>query len=158
MDALTNCNCPAEGRAITCDDVSVVLSCASCGGWAVVITDSIDGCIDALTKIKADCYRALGDIAPPGRAVIASCPDCAGAGCGHCHGTGMTLRKACPRCGDIGFDYLHGHDQDQGMICRIACGLKWSADDPRWLAQHIPSVRNAGSAVRRHCVLDEAPP
>jgi hypothetical protein len=63
MDALTNCSCTADGRTITGDDVSVVLSCASCGGWAVVITDLIDG-------------------------------------------------------------------QDQGMICRLGCGYKWSADDP----------------------------
>jgi hypothetical protein len=133
MDALTDCSCPAEGSAITGDDVSVVLSCASCGGWAVVITDSID----ALTKIKADCYRAIGDVAPLGKAVMAACPDCSGSGCSHWHSTGKTLRKACPRCGDIGFDYRSGHDQDQGMICRLGCGYKWSADDPRWLAQRI---------------------
>src|ERR1022692_3963876 len=67
MDALTNCSCPGDGRTITGDDVSVVLSCASCGGWAVVITDFIDGCIDALTKIKADCYRAIGEVQPLGK-------------------------------------------------------------------------------------------
>ena len=137
MDALTNCSCTADGRVITGDDVSVVLSCASCGGWAVVITDFIDGCIDALTKIKADCYRAIGEVQPPGKAVITTCQDCGGAGCGHCGSTGRTLWKACPRCGDIGFDFINGRDQDQGMICRLGCGYKWSADDPRWLAQRI---------------------
>ena len=139
MDALTNCSCTADGRVITGDDVSVVLSCASCGGWAVVITDFIDGCIDALTKIKADCYRAIGEVQPPGKAVITTCQDCGGAGCGHCGSTGRTLWKACPRCGDIGFDFINGRDQDQGMICRLGCGYKWAADDPRWLAQRIPA-------------------
>jgi hypothetical protein len=139
VDAPSNCTCRPDSRTITADEVSIVLSCAACGGWAVIITDHIDGCAAALTKIKAEFYRGLGEIAPPGKGIIATCRDCAGPGCDLCHGTGRRLWKACPRCGDIGFDFINGHDGGQGMVCRIGCGYRWSADDPRWLAQRLPA-------------------
>jgi hypothetical protein len=35
-------------------------------------------------------------------------------------------------------DYVNGYDKDQGMICRLGCRHRWTADDPEWLAQALP--------------------
>ena len=77
-------------------------------------------------------------IAPPGRAQIARCPDCRGGGCSDCKGTGKVLWRACPKCGDIGFDFINGRTEQDGMVCRLGCGHRWTADDPGWLAQRLP--------------------
>jgi hypothetical protein len=139
MDAPTRCTCTDRSRHIAVDEISIVLSCVSCGGWSVIFTDSIDGCMEILRTLKADRYRAMGEIHPPGKAVVTTCADCGGAGCRHCDGSGKALWKACPRCGDIGFDFVNRTSPDRGMICRLGCGHKWAADDPRWLAQEIPA-------------------
>jgi hypothetical protein len=83
-------------------------------------------------------------IAPPGRALIETCPDCTGTGsyrgeeCLMCEGTGRCLLRACPACGDVGWDYVNGVDDSEGMACRLGCGYRWLRDDPGWLAQRLP--------------------
>jgi hypothetical protein len=78
---------------------------------------------------------------PPGKAVVTRCGACSGAGvdgssrCRDCDGTGKMLYRACPRCGDIGFDKM----PDGTFACRISCGYRWTAEDPGWVIQYLPS-------------------
>jgi len=77
-------------------------------------------------------------LTPPGMAMIMDCPDCDGAGCSDCKGTGKELWRGCPECGDVGWDFVAGDQTERsGMICRLGCGARWSADDPRWVIQHL---------------------
>lgn len=81
-------------------------------------------------------------VTPPGKARVLPCPECRGEGgrsCYECHGEGMLLHRACPLCGDRGWDYVNGMDDSAGMTCRLGCGYRWSADDPGWLAQVLPT-------------------
>lgn len=83
-------------------------------------------------------------VEPPGRAVLERCPDCVngiagGERCTSCEGTGIQVMRACPVCGDVAFDYVNGCDQDAGMVCRLGCGHRWTADDPAWQAQRVPA-------------------
>ncbi|MGO9297639.1 MAG: hypothetical protein ACLP52_27785 [Streptosporangiaceae bacterium] len=83
---------------------------------------------------------------PPGRAVIENCPGCKGTpgrDCCECNGTGKILWRACPLCGDIAWDYVNGVNDRDGMACRISCGYRWTASDPGWLAQRLPSTPRA---------------
>ncbi|MHB1430527.1 MAG: hypothetical protein ACYCVZ_00190 [Streptosporangiaceae bacterium] len=82
--------------------------------------------------------QAVTSAKPPGAAKISKCPDCQGAGCEDCDHTGKILWKACPRCGDTAWDYVNGYSEDAGMICRLGCGHRWTADDGEWLAQVLP--------------------
>lgn len=81
--------------------------------------------------------------APPGRARIRTCPDCAagvdqdGETCLECDGTGRQLWRACPSCGDTAFEYINGHDETGGMRCTLSCGSDWAANDPGWASQRI---------------------
>jgi hypothetical protein len=82
-------------------------------------------------------------ITPPGKARIMTCPECKGTrgrDCAGCRGDGRILIRACPLCGDIGWDYINGTDDRQGMACRISCGYTWTATDPGWQAQVLPST------------------
>jgi hypothetical protein len=40
---------------------------------------------------------------------------------------------------DPGWDYVNGTDYRNGMACRISCGYTWTAADPGWRAQVLPS-------------------
>jgi hypothetical protein len=82
-------------------------------------------------------------ITPPGKARIVPCPECqgvAGRRCHECHGAGWHVMRACPLCGDVGWDYVNGTDDRDGMACRISCGYRWTADDPGWRAQVLPTA------------------
>ena len=81
-------------------------------------------------------------VTPPGKARVVPCPECreeGGRSCYECHGHGIRLQRACPLCGDLGWDYVNGTDEMAGMACRLSCGYRWSADDPGWRAQVLPT-------------------
>jgi hypothetical protein len=81
-------------------------------------------------------------ITPPGKGRIIPCPDCngiPGRDCLECRGEGRFIRRACPLCGDPGWDYVNGADDRDGMACRTSCGYRWTANDPGWRAQVLPS-------------------
>jgi predicted nucleic acid-binding Zn-ribbon protein len=61
-----------------------------------------------------------------------------GGECLGCDGAGRQITHACPKCGNVGFDYVNGYSADAGMIDRIGCGHRWTADDSAWLAQRLP--------------------
>jgi hypothetical protein len=66
----------------------------------------------------------------------------------------MQVWKACPKCGDIGVDFINGRNETDGMVCRIGCGFKWAADDPRWLPsgflrrQQLPKINLVSTVAR----------
>lgn len=82
-------------------------------------------------------------ITPPGKARIIPCCECKGTtrgDCVECHGAGWHVMRACPLCGDLAWDYVNGADEHDGMACRIRCGHTWTAADPGWQAQVLPSA------------------
>lgn len=95
---------------------------------------------------------SMATVAPPGRAQIRTCPDCAagvdsdGDVCLECDGTGRQLWRACPRCGDTAFDYINGRDDADGMRCTFGCGSDWAASDPGWAIQRLPSPETRTTA------------
>ena len=76
-----------------------------------------------------------------GLAQIETCPDRSngtdadGDPCDSCYSNGFQIWRACPRCGDLAFDYINGHDEADGMRCRLACGYQWTSADPGWQIQ-----------------------
>jgi len=95
-----------------------------------------------MTMAAYTMYRGQSPVppaAPPGRAIPETCADCQGRGCDYCDGRGQILYRACPRCGDVAWDFVNGRDEAAGRVCRIGCGYQWTADDPGWLLQRLPS-------------------
>jgi hypothetical protein len=138
---IKDCSCPGklEEKSIALECAILTFCCPQCGGGLASDSDYLYGIIQQLEILKADLYQQLGDIKPPGKAIFMTCEDCGGEGCGYCHNSGTQLWRACPKCRDTGFDFINGVNERDGMICRIGCGFKWGADDPRWLAQRLPS-------------------
>ena len=92
--------------------------------------------------MPSEVTTVAASITAPGKGRIVPCPDCNGTpgrDCLECHGEGRYIRRACPLCGDPGWDYVNGCDDRDGMACRISCGYQWTADDPGWRAQVLPS-------------------
>lgn len=138
---IKDCSCPgpAEQKHAAVTNAILIYTCARCGGGLAAVADYIHGIEQRVAQLKDDLYEQLGDVPPPGKAVIEVCAACSGRGCRNCDYAGKRLWKACPKCGDSGFDFINGHNESDGMVCRVGCGFKWAADDPRWLAQRIPS-------------------
>ncbi len=137
---IKECDCPGpmEQKRWAITNAILVYTCPHCGGGIAAIADYIHGIERRIVEMKADLYQQLGNVLPPGKAVLTACDDCQGQGCAYCGETGQRLWKACPKCGDIGFDFINGRNETDGMVCQIACGFTWAADDPRWLAQRLP--------------------
>ncbi len=142
---IKDCSCPGrpEEKPVSLTCAILTYCCPQCGGGLASISDYLHGITQQIESLKADLYEALGDVPSPGNAVITACDDCGGRGCDQCGGTGKVLWKACPKCGDIGIDFINGRDETDGIVCRIGCGFKWAADDPRWLAQHLSVTARA---------------
>lgn len=138
---IKDCSCagPLEEKDVAATNAILTYTCAHCGGGLASVVDYLHGIEQRVAQLKADLYQALGDIPPPGKAVFRTCEDCDGVGCYRCGQSGKQLWKACPKCGDLGFDFINGHNESDGMVCRIGCGFTWAADDPRWLAQRLPA-------------------
>ena len=138
---IKDCSCPEPigGRPVSLSSAILTYCCPQCGGGVAAISDWLHGITQLVEQMKADLYEALGDVTPPGRAIIMTCSECEGRGCEQCGQSGQELWRACPKCGDIGFDFINGQNDADGMACRIGCGFKWAADDPRWLVQRLPA-------------------
>jgi hypothetical protein len=142
---IKDCSCPGRAEekpvALTC---AIVAYCGSHrGGRVASVSDYLHGTLQQAEKLVADLYEALGDVPPTGKAVITDCSECRGRGCSHCGDSGKELWRDCPKCGDIGFGFINGRDESPVMGCRIGCGFRWAADDPRWLAQRLPARTHA---------------
>jgi len=137
---IKDCSCPGrpEEKPVALSNAILTYCCPQCGGGVASVSDYLHGIMLQVERLKADLYEVLGDVPPPGKAVITNCSVCDGRGCNDCDSSGKSLWRTCPKCGDIGFDYLNGRDDSDGMVCRAGCGFKWAADDPRWLAQRLP--------------------
>lgn len=142
---IKDCNCPGqpEEKPVALSNAILTYCCPQCGGGVASVSDYLHGIMLQVERLKADLYDVLGDVPPPGKAVVTTCSACDGRRCSSCEGSGKTLWRACPKCGDIGFDYLNGRDEADGMVCRVGCGFKWAADDPRWTAQRLPASVHA---------------
>jgi RecJ-like exonuclease len=89
---------------------------------------------------------AMETLTAPGRGIVRTCRECKGEGrmpsgaeCLGCDGAGKRITHACPKCGNVAFDYVNGHSEDAGMIDRLGCGHRWTAEDSAWLVQVLPS-------------------
>jgi hypothetical protein len=142
---IKDCSCPGrpEEKPVALSCAILTYCCPQCGGGVASVSDYLHGIIQQVEKLRTDLYEVLGDVPPPGKATITTCSACDGRGCNDCDGSGKALWRACPKCGDVGFDYINGVDDADGMVCRIGCGFKWAADDPRWLAQRLPQRAHA---------------
>src|SRR5262245_29946079 len=138
---IKDCSCPGrpEEKPVALSYAILTYCCPHCGGGVASVSDYLHTIVQHVAQLRADLYEALGDIPPPGKAVIAECEGCVGRGCTRCNFTGKVVWRACPKCSDVGFDYINGRDEAAGMVCRVGCGFKWAADDPRWLAQRLPA-------------------
>ena len=136
---IKDCTCPGPvgEKSVSLTSAILTYCCPACGGGVASVSDYLHGIALDVDRLKADLYEVLGDVPPPGKAVISGCKDCDGRGCRNCGNTGKLLYRACPKCGDIGFDFINGRDERDGMVCPTGCGFKWAADDPRWLAQRL---------------------
>jgi hypothetical protein len=142
---IKDCTCPGEVREkhVSLSCAILTFCCTACGGGIASLSDYLHGIEQQVASLKADLYQQLGDVPAPGKALVTECIGCNGRGCRDCGNTGRELMKACPKCGDVGFDFINGHSEQAGMVCRLGCGFKWAADDPRWLAQRLPAASAA---------------
>ena len=100
-------------------------------------------CILGIGVKRGEVISMADTITPPGRGRLIPCPECkgsAGRDCLECHGTGWHIMRACPLCGDPAWDYINGADDRDGMTCHINCGYTWTAADPGWRAQVLPTA------------------
>ena len=138
---IKDCTCPGTPteRPVSLSCAILTYCCPTCGGGVASVSDYLHGLERQLASLKADLYEQLGDVRPPGKALVTACVPCNGVGCPDCAHSGKVLMKACPKCGDVGFDFINGREDTDGMVCRVGCGFKWAADDPRWVAQRLPA-------------------
>lgn len=142
---IKDCSCPGrpEEKPVALSNAVLTCCCPRCGGGLASVSDCLHGITHRVAQLKADLYEVLGDVPPPGKAVITTCSACNGRGCHDCGSSGKILWRVCPKCGDIGFDYLNGRDDADGMVCRVSSGFKWAAEDPRWLTQRVVDIQLA---------------
>lgn len=82
-------------------------------------------------------------INPPGKGRIIPAPTATAPPAGNVsNATAKAGSSGAPArfCGDPGWDYVNGTDYHHGMACRISCGYRWTANDPGWRAQILPSL------------------
>jgi hypothetical protein len=155
---VTRCACDDVQEQVT-DLENVILTerCARCGGTARTRAMSVYEAAAHLQAMISDLQRSLGQVPPPGRALVTEggCPLCSGRGCPGCAGTGRFVMHRCIHndCDGLVVSAVNGRDETDGLSC-LTCHFTWAASDRRWTAQRTPGYSSLvrqppGSLVRR---------
>ena len=96
---IKDCSCPGrpEEKPVALSNAILTYCCPHCGGGVASVSDYLHGIMLQVEQLRADLYEVLGDVPPPGKAMITTCSVCDGRGCSDCDGSGKTALAGLPQ-------------------------------------------------------------